>query len=70
MCVIILTIKLMVQILIVCNILLFKELSESVLVYGIYFKTSVDLKPLRISFHKIDGFIIILDGKIKRFIII
>ena len=60
----------MVQILVVCNILLFKVLSESALVYGIYFKTSVDLKPLRIRFDKIDGFIIILDGKIKRFIII
>ena len=48
------------------NILLYKELSESITVYGISFKNSAGLEPLCIRFDKIDGFIIIFDGKIKH----
>ena len=38
-------------------------------VYNISYKTLTGPKPLRISFDKIDGFIISLDGKIKLLIL-
>ena len=51
------------------NILLNKKLYENVSVYTISYKTPADPKPLRISFDKIDGFIISLDGKIKHLVL-
>ena len=51
------------------NILLDKKLYENILVYNILYKTPTGAKPLRISFDKIDGFIIALDGKNKHVIL-
>ena len=51
------------------NILLNKKLYENISVYSISFKTPTSPKPLRIRFHKIDGFITSLDGKIKHFVL-
>ena len=48
------------------NILLDKKLYENISVYGITYRTSTGPKTLRIRFDKIDGFIIIIDGKIKH----
>ena len=47
------------------NILLDKKLCENISVYDISYKTSTGPKPLRIRFDKIDGFIMVLDGKTK-----
>ena len=46
------------------NILLEKKLYENILVYKISYKTPTCPKPLPIRFNKIDGFIIVLHGKI------
>ena len=51
------------------NILLDKKLYENILVFNISYKTPTGPKPLRVRFDKIDGFIIFLDGKIKRLIL-
>ena len=51
------------------DILLDEKLYENILVYGISYKTSTDPKPLRIRFDKIDGFIVVLDSKIKHLIL-
>ena len=40
---------------------LYKEKNESILIYGISYKTSKDVKPLRIRYDKIDEFIKILN---------
>ena len=48
------------------NILLDKKLYENISVYGITYWTSAGPKTLRIRFDKIDGFVIIIDGKIKH----
>ena len=39
-----------------------EKLYENILVYNISYKTSIDSKPLRIRFDKIDGYIRIYDG--------
>ena len=51
------------------NNLLDKKLYENISVYNISYKTATGPKPLRIRFHKIDGFNISLDGKIKHLIL-
>ena len=51
------------------NVLLDKKLYENISVYDISYKTSTGPKPLRIRFNKIDGFIMVLDGKIKRLVL-
>ena len=44
------------------EILIDEKSYENVLVYNISYKTLVDAKLLRISFHKIDGYIRVYDG--------
>ena len=44
------------------NILVDKKSLESVLIYGISYKTLIDPKSLRIRFDQTDGFIRIYDG--------
>ena len=44
------------------NILIDKKSHENILIYGISYKTLIALKPLRIRFDTIDGFIRIYDG--------
>ena len=39
-----------------------EKLYENILVYNISYKTSIDSKPLRIRFDKIDRYIRIYDG--------
>ena len=51
------------------NILLNKKLYENVSVYNISYKTPTSPKPLRIRFDKIDGFIMVLDVKIKHLVL-
>ena len=51
------------------NILLDKKLSKNILVYDISYKTSMGLKPLRIKPDEIDGFNMLLDGKIKHLVL-
>ena len=51
------------------NILLNKKLYENISVYNISYKNPTGPKPLRITFDKIDGFILSLDGKIKHLIL-
>ena len=51
------------------NILSHKKLYENILVYNILHKAPTDPKPLSISFDKIDGFIVSLNGKIKYLIL-
>ena len=51
------------------DILLDEKLYESILVYDISYKTSMVPNLLRIRFDKIDGFIIVLDCKIKHLIL-
>ena len=51
------------------NILLDKKLYVNISVYEISYKTSTSPKPLRIRFDKIDGFIMVLDGKIKHLVL-
>ena len=51
------------------NILLNKKLYENISVYNISYKSPTGPKPLRITFDKIDGFILSLDGKIKHLIL-
>ena len=52
------------------NISLDKKLYENISVYEILYKTSSGPKALSIRFDKIDGFIIILDGKIRHLVLI
>ena len=42
---------------------------ENIQVYIILHKTPTSAKPLRIRFNKIDGFIMVLDGKIKDLVL-
>ena len=51
------------------NILLDKKLYENISVCYVFFKTTTGLKPFCTRLHKIDGFIIALDGKIKHLIV-
>ena len=54
------------------NILLSKKLYETyktILICSISYKTSIGPKPLRISFDKMDGFIRVLEGEIKHFVL-
>ena len=44
------------------NTLLDKKTYKDILIYDIPYKTFMGLNPLRIRFHKIDGFIKIYDG--------
>ena len=48
------------------TILLNKKIDQNILVCNISYKTAMGQKPLRIKFDKIDGFIIILNCKIKH----
>ena len=49
------------------NILLDKNLYENISVYEISYRTSMRPKPLCIMFDKIDGFIMVLDAKMKHY---
>ena len=51
------------------DILLDKKLYENISVYNISCKTPMGSKPLHIRFDKIDGFIMVLDGKIKHLVL-
>ena len=51
------------------NILLNKKVYESISVYDIFYKTSVGPKQLCIRFDKIDGFMMVFDGKIKHLVL-
>ena len=42
---------------------------ENIQVYNILHKTPTSSKPLRIRFNKIDGFIMVLDDKIKDLVL-
>ena len=42
---------------------------ENILVYNISYKAPTVPKLLSIRFHKIDGFIMVLDGKIKHLVL-
>ena len=53
----------------VSNILLDKKLYENISVYNSSYKTSTGSKPFCIRCHKTDGFIMVLDGKIKHLIL-
>ena len=44
------------------NILTYEKSHENILIYDISYKTLIVLKPLRIGFDKMDGFIRIYDG--------
>ena len=44
------------------NILMDEKSYENILVYNISYKTLIDVKPLRIRFDKIDGFIKVYGG--------
>ena len=48
------------------NNLLDDKLYENISVYDILYKTQTGPNPVRIRFEKIDGFIIVLDSKIKH----
>ena len=52
------------------NSLLDKKLYENISVYDISYKTQRDPKPVRIRFDKIDGFIMVLNGKIKDLVLL
>ena len=43
------------------NILIDEKLHKNILIYIILYKTLIGAKPLRIRFHKIEGFIKIYD---------
>ena len=51
------------------NSLLNKKFYENISVYNISYKTPTGPKPLCIRFNKTDGFIIVLDGKIKHLVL-
>ena len=51
------------------NILLDKKLYENISVCDISCKTSIGPKLLHIRFDNIDGFIMVLDGKIKHLVL-
>ena len=46
-----------------------KKLYVNISVYEISYKTSTSPKPLRIRFDTIDGFIMVLDDKIKQLVL-
>ena len=46
-----------------------EKLQENISVYGILYKTSTDPKPISITFDKIDGSVMVLDGKIKHLLL-
>ena len=52
------------------DIFLEEKLYENISVYEILYKISMGPKPLRIRFDKVDGFIMVLDGKIKHFVLL
>ena len=49
--------------------LLDKKLYKNISVYNISYKIPTDSKPLRIRFNRIDGFIIVFDGKNKHLLL-
>ena len=51
------------------DILLYENIYESISVYDISCKTSAGPKPLRIRFHKIDGFIRVRGREFKPFVL-
>ena len=51
------------------DILLDEKIYENISVYDISYKTSMGSKPLSIRFNKIDGFITVLDCKIKHLVL-
>ena len=51
------------------NALLDKKLYENISIYNILHKTSAGPKPLGIRLNKINGFIMVLDGKIKHLVL-
>ena len=51
------------------DILLDEKIYENISVYDFSYKTSTGPKPLHMRFDKTDGFIIILDGKIKHLVL-
>ena len=51
------------------KILLDKTFYENILVYNISYKAPTGPKPLPFRFDKIDGFIMVLDGKIKHLVL-
>ena len=53
----------------VSNILLDKKLYKNISVYEISYKTQIGPKPSRIRFDKIDGLVMVLDGKIKHLVV-
>ena len=53
----------------VCNILLDKKLYKNISFYEISYKTQIGPKPSGIRFNKIDGFVMVLDGKIKHLVV-
>ena len=50
------------------DILLDEKIYENISVYDISYKTSMGSKPFSIRFNKIDGFITVLDCKIKHLV--
>ena len=52
------------------NSLLDKKLYENISVYDISYKPQRDPKPVRIRFDKTDGFIMVLNGKIKDLVLL
>ena len=53
----------------ISNIFWDKKLNENISVYNISYKTPTSPKPLCIRFNKIDGFIMVLDGKVKLLVL-
>ena len=53
----------------VSDILLYRNLYENMSVYDMLYKTSRDPKSLRISFDKVHGFVMVLDGKNKHLVL-
>ena len=51
------------------SILLDKKIYENISVYNILYKTSTVAKTFCIRFDKTDGFIMVLDGKIKHLVL-
>ena len=51
------------------DILWHKKLYENISVYDVSYKFSMGSKPLHIRFYKMDGFSMVLDGKIKHLVL-
>ena len=51
------------------DILLDEKLYKNISIYDISYKTSTGPKSLRIKFNKIDGFLMVFDGKIKHLVL-